>query len=50
MAKIVTVEEPLREKLGAKASESLIHLINKNQEEQKHEMLEFVKKKYNCFF
>ncbi|MDZ7724861.1 MAG: DUF1640 domain-containing protein [candidate division KSB1 bacterium] len=46
MAKLVTVEEPLREKLGPKASESLIHLINKSQEEQKHEMLEFVEEKF----
>ncbi|MDZ7721521.1 MAG: hypothetical protein U5R06_01535 [candidate division KSB1 bacterium] len=43
---ILTVEKPLREKLGEDASESLLRLVNQSVEQRKHEMLEFVEEKF----
>ncbi|MDZ7721524.1 MAG: hypothetical protein U5R06_01550 [candidate division KSB1 bacterium] len=42
----LTVEKPLREKLGEDASESLLRLVNQSVEQRKHEMLEFVEEKF----
>ena len=43
---IVTVEKPLRDKLGDEGSEALIHLLNQSQQEQKEDVLEFVEEKF----
>jgi len=42
----LTVEKPLRDKLGEEASESLLRLVNQSVEQRKHEMLEFVEEKF----
>ncbi|MDZ7721742.1 MAG: hypothetical protein U5R06_02670 [candidate division KSB1 bacterium] len=42
----LTVEKPLREKLGEDASESLLRLVNQSVEQRKHEMLEFLEEKF----
>ena len=44
MAKRVTVEEPLREKPGPKASESLIHLINKIRKSKRRKCWKLLRK------
>jgi gas vesicle protein len=43
---IITVEKPLKDKLGDEAVDSLIRLINQTQTEQKAELLEFVEEKF----
>jgi len=43
---IVSVEKPLRDKLGDEATDSLINLINKAQDEQKTDVLAFVEEKF----
>lgn len=43
---VLTVEKPLRDKLGDDGVDSLIRLINESQEEQKKDMLEFVGEKF----
>lgn len=43
---IVSVEKPLREKLGEEAVDSLVRLINSAQDEQKNGILEFVEEKF----
>ena len=43
---ILTIERPLREKLGEEAVDSLINLINKAIAEQKNDVLKFVEEKF----
>ena len=43
---IVTVERPLKEKLGDEAVDALVRLINQGQAEQKNNVLEFVEEKF----
>ena len=43
---IVSVEKPLREKLGDDATDSLVHLINQAQNDQKKDVLTFVEDKF----
>jgi hypothetical protein len=43
---IITVEKPLKDKLGDDAVDSLIRLINESQTEQKAGVLEFVEEKF----
>ena len=43
---IITVEKPLKDKLGDEAVDSLIRLINESQTEQKAGILEFVEEKF----
>ena len=43
---VLTVERPLREKLGDEAVDSLINLINKSLGEQKNDVLKFVEEKF----
>ena len=43
---IVSVEKPLRDKLGDEATDSLINLINMGQDEQKTDVLAFVEEKF----
>ena len=43
---ILTIEKPLREKLGEEAVDSLINLINKAIAEQKNDVLKFVEEKF----
>ena len=43
---ILTIEKPLREKLGDEAVDSLINLINKAIAEQKNDVLKFVEEKF----
>ena len=43
---ILSVEKPLRDKLGDEATESLVHLINQAQNEQKKDVLTFVEEKF----
>lgn len=43
---VLTIEKPLREKLGDEASDSLVRLINQSQQEQKDGVLEFVEEKF----
>ena len=43
---IVTVERPLKEKLGDEAVDALVRLINQGQSEQKNNVLEFVEEKF----
>ena len=42
----LTVEKPLRDKLGEEASESLLRLVNQSVDQRKHEMLEFIEEKF----
>ena len=43
---IVTIEKPLREKLGDAGSDALVHLINQSQDDQKKDVLEYVEEKF----
>ena len=43
---IVTVEKPLKDKLGDDGVDSLIHLLNQAQRDQKEDVLEFVENKF----
>ena len=43
---IVTVEKPLKDKLGDDGVDSLIHLLNQAQKDQKENVLEFVENKF----
>ncbi len=43
---IVTVEKPLKDKLGDDGVNSLIHLLNQTQKDQKEDILEFVEDKF----
>ena len=43
---VLTIERPLREKLGEEAVDSLINLINKAIFEQKNDVLKFVEEKF----
>jgi len=43
---VLTIERPLREKLGDEAVDSLINLINKAIAEQKNDVLKFVEEKF----
>ncbi|MFQ5640211.1 MAG: LA_3696 family protein [bacterium] len=43
---MVTVEKPLREKLGDEGTDSLVRLINQSQENQKNNILEFIEEKF----
>jgi len=43
---VLTLERPLRERLGDKASDSLIRLIDTANENQKRDVLEFVEEKF----
>ncbi|MFQ5636603.1 MAG: LA_3696 family protein, partial [bacterium] len=43
---IVTIEKPLREKLGDAGADSLVRLINQSHENQKNDILEFVEEKF----
>ena len=43
---VLTVERPLREKLGDEAVDSLINLINKSLGEEKNDVLKFVEEKF----
>ena len=43
---ILSVEKPLRDKLGDEATDSLINLINMSQDEQKTDVLAFVEEKF----
>ncbi len=43
---VLTVERPLRGKLGDEAVDSLINLINKSLGEQKNDVLKFVEEKF----
>ncbi|MCK5146232.1 hypothetical protein KAR48_05720 [bacterium] len=43
---IIAIEKPLREKLGDAGTDSLIHLLNQSQKEQKIDILEFVEEKF----
>ncbi|MBD3384032.1 hypothetical protein GF407_03815 [candidate division KSB1 bacterium] len=43
---IITVEKPLKEKLGDEAVDSLVHLINQTQSDQKAELVELVGEKF----
>jgi len=43
---VLTVERPLREKLGDDAIDALINLINKSLGEQKNDVLKFVEEKF----
>ncbi|MCK5146229.1 hypothetical protein KAR48_05705 [bacterium] len=43
---IIAIEKPLREKLGDAGTDSLIHLLNQSQKEQKIDVLEFVEDKF----
>ena len=43
---VLTVERPLREKLGDDAVDALINLINKSLGEQKNDVLKFVEEKF----
>jgi len=43
---IVSVEKPLRDKLGDDATDSLVHLINQAQNDQKKDVLTFVEEKF----
>ena len=43
---VLTVERPLREKLGDEAIDALINLLNKALAEQKNDVLKFVEEKF----
>ena len=43
---IVTVEKPLREKLGEDATDALVRLINQAAKEQREESLQFLEEKF----
>jgi hypothetical protein len=43
---ILTVEKPLKDKLGDEAVDALVRLINQSQVDQKNNMLEFVAEKF----
>ena len=43
---VITVEKPLRDKLGDEAVDSLVRLINQSRTDQKKEILEFVEEKF----
>jgi tRNA uridine 5-carbamoylmethylation protein Kti12 len=43
---VLTVEKPLRDKLGDDAVDSLVRLIEQSQENQKNGILEFVEEKF----
>ena len=43
---VVTVEKPLKDKLGDDGVESLIHLLNATNREHKEDVLQFVEEKF----
>jgi hypothetical protein len=43
---VLTVDRPLREKLGDEAVDSLVNLINSSLAEQKNDVLKFVEEKF----
>ena len=43
---ILSVEKPLRDKLGDEATDSLVNLINQAQNDQKKDILTFVEEKF----
>lgn len=43
---VLTVEKPLRDKLGDEAVDSLVRLINQSSEEQRNNILAFVEEKF----
>jgi len=43
---VLTVEKPLRDKLGDDGLDSLFRLINESRDEQKRDTLEFVEEKF----
>ncbi|MDW7679434.1 MAG: hypothetical protein SCK70_02650 [bacterium] len=43
---VLTVEKPLREKLGDEGVDSLVRLINQSRDEQKRDIIEFVVEKF----
>ena len=43
---VLTVEKPLRERLGDDGADSLIRLLNQSLNEQKNDVLKFVEEKF----
>ena len=43
---VLTIERPLKERLGDEASDSLFRLLNSANETQKRDVLEFVEEKF----
>ncbi len=43
---IISIPKPLREKLGEKGADALVEIINKAQDNQKTDIIEFVEEKF----